>query len=72
MPIKALEYKIRLLRREEIPRLLELCKAEGRHMGQTEEVESWLQVDPFGFFIAVNDNGKFVFVQFIVFKCNVM
>lgn len=68
MPIETKRYKIRLLHKEEIPRLLELCKAEGRHMGQIEEVESWLQVDPYGFFIAVADDGMFHFIGFMGFN----
>jgi hypothetical protein len=59
MPIQTKRYKIRLLRRNEIEQLLQICKAEGRHMGTVEEVESWLQVDPFGFFIAVDEDGMF-------------
>lgn len=51
-------YKVRLLKREEIPRVLDLCKAEGRHMGLEPEVLSWFKFDPRGFFVAVSDSGK--------------
>ncbi|XP_054168181.1 uncharacterized protein LOC128965499 [Oppia nitens] len=57
MPIQTKRYKIRHLRRHEIPQLLQICHKEGRHMGTTEEVESWLQFDPKGFFVAVDDDG---------------
>ncbi|XP_075588543.1 uncharacterized protein LOC124496203 isoform X2 [Dermatophagoides farinae] len=55
MPIQAIQYKIRHLKRHEIEQLLQLCKAEGRHMGTVAEVESWMQIDPNGFFVAVNE-----------------
>ena len=57
MPIQAIQYKIRHLKRHEIEQLLQLCKAEGRHMGTVAEVESWMQIDPNGFFVAVNEKG---------------
>ncbi|XP_075678849.1 uncharacterized protein LOC113798842 [Dermatophagoides pteronyssinus] len=55
MPIQTLQYKIRHLKRQEIEQLLQLCKAEGRHMGTVAEIESWMQIDPNGFFVAVNE-----------------
>ena len=58
MPIQTAQYKIRHLRRHEIEQLLQLCKAEGRHMGTVTEVETWMQIDPQGFFVAVNHEGK--------------
>ena len=58
MPIQAAQYKIRHLRRHEIEQLLQLCKAEGRHMGTVTEVETWMQIDPQGFFVAVNQEGN--------------
>ena len=58
MPIQAPQYKIRHLKRHEIEQLLQLCKAEGRQMGTVAEVESWLQIDPFGFYVAVNEEGN--------------
>lgn len=57
MPIQA-QYSIRHLRRHEIEQLLQLCKAEGRHMGTACEVQSWMQIDPTGFFVAVNQEGR--------------
>lgn len=57
MPIQALQFKIRHLKRHEIEQLLQLCKAEGRQMGTASEVESWMQIDPQGFFVAVNQEG---------------
>ncbi|OTF70035.1 hypothetical protein BLA29_002077 [Euroglyphus maynei] len=55
MPIQAVQYKIRHLKRHEIEQLLQLCKAEGRHMGTVAEVETWMQIDPNAFFVAVNE-----------------
>lgn len=60
MPIQTLQYKIRHLKRQEIEQLLQLCKAEGRHMGTVAEIESWMQIDPNGFFVAVNEKGMLV------------
>lgn len=58
MPIQTAQYKIRHLRRHEIEQLLQLCKAEGRHMGTSSEVETWMKIDPKGFFVAVKQEGK--------------
>lgn len=64
MPIQTLQYKIRHLKRQEIEQLLQLCKAEGRHMGTVAEIESWMQIDPNGFFVAVNEKGMLVPIIF--------
>lgn len=60
MPIQAIQYKIRHLKRHEIEQLLQLCKAEGRHMGTVAEVESWMQIDPNGFFVVVNEKDRII------------
>lgn len=60
MPIQAAQYKIRHLRRHEIEQLLQLCKAEGRHMGTVTEVQTWMQIDPRGFFVAVTKQGQII------------
>ena len=36
-------------------------------MGTVEEVESWLQFDPNGFFIAVDEDGKHSFILLSIF-----
>lgn len=59
MPIQVqAHYSIRHLGRHEVEQLLQLCKAEGRHMGTAAEVRSWMQVDPGGFFVAANQEGR--------------
>lgn len=57
----------RNLRFDEIPQVLELCRQEGRHMGQQAECQSWFQFDSKGFFVALNSKGLcfFFFVSFI-------
>ncbi|XP_067123389.1 uncharacterized N-acetyltransferase YitH-like [Centruroides vittatus] len=57
MPILIPDYNVRNLRPEEIPLLLDLAKAEGRHMGLEAEIETWLEVDPECFFVACSDSG---------------
>ncbi|CAG2170590.1 unnamed protein product [Oppiella nova] len=57
MPIQTKRYRIRHLRKHEISQLLQLCQKEGRHMGTAEEVQSWLQFDPKGFYVAVDEDG---------------
>lgn len=64
MPIQRAQYSIRHLRRHEIEQLLQLCKAEGRHMGTACEVQSWMHIDPTGFFVAVNQEGTLFYDMF--------
>lgn len=58
MPVLCSSIQFRNLKPEEIPRVLELCRKEGRHMGQEAEVRTWFEIDPSGFFVAVNSEGK--------------
>ena len=69
MPIQTAQFRIRHLRRHEIEQLLQLCKAEGRHMGTVTEVETWMQIDPQGFFVAVNPEGNYHWCNMRLIGC---
>lgn len=47
-------FEIRNLRPTDIAELIRLPQTEGREMGDESEVLSWMHVDPFGIFVAVN------------------
>ena len=50
------EYEIRLMKREEIPDVLDLWRETGLSEG-THSVETWFEYDPEGFYVAVTDDG---------------
>jgi GNAT superfamily N-acetyltransferase len=53
------KFVIRNLQFEDIPELVSLPKTEGREMGQESEIRTWLNVDPFGIFVAEKvDDGE--------------
>jgi hypothetical protein len=58
MPSIDSSIEFRNLHISEIPQVLDLCRQEGRHMGQAAELRTWYQFDPSGFFVAVNCQGK--------------
>lgn len=61
----SIEY--RNLHLSEIPQVLELCRQEGRHMGQEAELRTWYHFDSKGFFVAINQQGDYFFLFFYHF-----
>ncbi|GIY76150.1 hypothetical protein CDAR_461021 [Caerostris darwini] len=52
-------YSIRLMRKEEIPAVLDLWRETGLSEG-TYSLDTWFAFDPDGFYVAVTDNGTVI------------
>ncbi|KAF8784443.1 uncharacterized protein LOC129958773 [Argiope bruennichi] len=48
------KFVIRNLSNNDIPEMVSLPRSEGREMGQESEILSWMNVDPYGIFVAEN------------------
>lgn len=51
------EYEIRLMKREELPQVLDLWRETHLSEG-TFSLDTWYEYDPEGFYVAVTTDGK--------------
>ncbi|XP_054706277.1 uncharacterized protein LOC129216146 [Uloborus diversus] len=55
--MSGVEYKVRLMQKEDIPQALDIWRETGNQEG-TDRLYTWLEVDPEGFYVAVTDAGE--------------
>ena len=58
------EYEIRLMKKEEIPQVLDLWRETNLSEG-TYSIDTWYEYDPEGFYVAVTTDGKLLSISLI-------